>query len=136
MAIERRVVVDTNTYVSRLLVPGSVPARAVDRAIIEAVTLVSDATLEELADVLSRRKFDPYVSLEERKTFLRFLGGMAEVVPIARRFQVCRDPKDDKFIDVAVNGEADLIITGDADLLALAPFHGIAIVKPAEYLKR
>jgi putative PIN family toxin of toxin-antitoxin system len=136
MATEPRIVIDTNTYVSRLLAPGSVPARAVDRAMSEALTLVSEATMEELADVLSRRKFDPYVSLEERKTFLRFLGGMVEVVPITRRFRACRDPKDDKFLDVAVNGEATTIITGDADLLALDPFQGVTIVKPAQYMQR
>jgi putative PIN family toxin of toxin-antitoxin system len=96
---------------------------------------LSDATLEELASVLSRHKFDPYVSLEERKTFLRLLGGAAKIVPIHRHFQACRDPKDDKFLDLAVNGAANTIISGDKDLLSLHPFHGIPILKAADYLK-
>ena len=48
----------------------------------------------------------------------------------------CRDPKDDKFLELALNGRADLIITGDADLLVLNPWRGIEIVTPREYLTR
>ena len=48
----------------------------------------------------------------------------------------CRDPKDDKFLEVALNGKADLILTADADLLALIPWQGIAILSPARYVKR
>ena len=136
MTTDLRIVIDTNTYVSRLLAPGSVPAQAVDQAFNDATVLLSDATLEELADVLSRRKFDAYVSREERKTFLRLVGSAAKIVPIHRHFHACRDPKDDKFLDLAVNSEASVIITGDKDLLALNPFHGVAIVTPAAYLKR
>jgi putative PIN family toxin of toxin-antitoxin system len=136
MATDLRIVVDTNTYISRLLAPGSVPAQAVDRAFNAATVLLSDATLEELADVLGRRKFDPYITIEERRTFLRLLGSAAKIIPIHRNFHVCRDPKDDKFLDLAVNGEADLIVTGDKDLLALDPFHATAILTPAAFLAR
>jgi len=48
----------------------------------------------------------------------------------------CRDPKDDKFLELALNGRADAIITGDADLLALHPWREVAIVSPADYLRR
>ncbi|GAB2177581.1 putative toxin-antitoxin system toxin component, PIN family [Dongia sp. agr-C8] len=136
MTTELRIVIDTNTYVSRLLDPGSVPAQAVDRAFNDGTVLLSDATLEELADVLDRPKFDAYLSLEERRTFIRLVGSAAKIIPIHRHFQVCRDAKDDKFLDLAVNGEASVIITGDQDLLALDPFHGVAIITPAAYLKR
>ncbi len=135
MTTDLRIVIDTNTYISRLLAPGSVPAQAVDRAFNDATILLSDETLEELAGVLSRRKFDTYVSLDERKTFLRLVGSAAKIVPIHRHFHVCRDAKDDKFLDLAVNGEAGVIITGDKDLLALNPFHEVAIVTPAVYLR-
>ncbi len=47
----------------------------------------------------------------------------------------CRDPKDDKFLEVALSGKADLILTGDADLLTLNPWRGIAVLTPAEYLR-
>ncbi|MES1944130.1 nucleic acid-binding protein [Salinisphaera sp. PC39] len=95
--------------------------------------LVSEATMAELAEVLSRRKFDSYVTVAERKQFLRLLSRVAEYVPIVRQVRECRDPRDDKFLEVAVNGDANWIVTGDRDLLALDPFENIRIVTPADY---
>jgi predicted nucleic acid-binding protein len=48
---------------------------------------------------------------------------------------MCRDPHDDKFLEVAVNGHADLIVSGDGDLLALNPFRNISIVTPAMFVQ-
>lgn len=131
----RRIVVDTNTLISRLLLPRSIPAQAVRRAVDEGRLLVSEATMGEFSDVIARAKFDPYVSIEERQQFLRLLGRIAELVPILHRVQVCRDPKDDKFLEVAVNGEADMIVTGDRDLLDLGSFQRIPIITPAAYVR-
>jgi uncharacterized protein len=134
MKARARLVVDTNALVSRLLLPDSVSARAVRKAVDEGRLLVSGGTMEELARVLGRAKFDPYVSIEDRQEFIRRLGRIAEMVPIVQTVRACRDPGDDKFLEVAVNGRADLIITGDRDLLVLNPFMGIAILSPAAYL--
>jgi putative PIN family toxin of toxin-antitoxin system len=136
MTAQERVVVDTNALIGRLLLPASVPARAVHRAIAEGQLLASDATIMELAEILARPKFDPYVTIAERQEFLRLFGRIAERVPIVHLVRACRDPKDDKFLELAVNGEAQLIITGDADLLVLHPFRGIDIVTPAGYVAR
>ncbi|MFZ0771717.1 MAG: putative toxin-antitoxin system toxin component, PIN family [Candidatus Sulfotelmatobacter sp.] len=133
MRTRQRVVVDTNVLVSRLLAAESIPGLAVREARRRGRLLVSDATMYELAEVLSREKFDRYVSLEQRKQFLRQLGRIAELVPIIQVIRECRDPKDDKFLEVALNGRADVIITGDVDLLALHPWRGIAIVSPRNY---
>ena len=57
-----------------------------------------------------------------------------EAVNPRRQWTVCRDPKDDKFLDVAVAGHADALVSGDEDLLVLHPFQGIPIVQPAEFL--
>jgi predicted nucleic acid-binding protein len=48
----------------------------------------------------------------------------------------CLDPKDDNLLEVALNGRADVIITGDADLQALHPCRGVAILSPRDYLKQ
>ena len=98
--------------------------------------LVSAATMDELAAVLGRAKFDPYLSVADRQEFIRLLGRIAEMVPIVRVVRACRDPRDDKFLEVAVNGRADLVVTGDRDLLELDPFMGVAILSPAGYLDR
>ena len=79
-----RVVVDTNVLVSRLILPRSVPAQAVRKAEMEARLLISEATLFELADVLSRPKLNRYVSREDRKGFLRRLGNIGEFIPVVQ----------------------------------------------------
>jgi uncharacterized protein len=135
MRARGRIVVDTNALVSRLLLPTSVPGQAVRKAVDNGILLVSEATMNELADVLARPKFDRYITLEDRQQFLRLLGRLAELVPIVYPVHACRDPRDDKFLEVALNGKSELILTGDADLLALHPWHGIVILSPADYLK-
>jgi putative PIN family toxin of toxin-antitoxin system len=134
MEIERRIVFDTNAFVSYALKADSVPGKAVRKALREASVLASQPTLDELAEVLSRRKFDAYVSRAQRISFVRLIASAVELVPIAGLIRACRDPKDDKFLEVAVNGRADFIVTGDKDLLTLNPFHGVAIITAARYL--
>ena len=134
MTSRQRTVVDSNALVSRLLFPGSVPGQAVRKAVDVGQLLVSEAALTELADVLSGRKFDPYITIQDRQDFFRLLGRIAEVVPITYTVHACRDPDDNRILEVAVNRSADLIVTGDKDLLVLGPFHGIPIITPADYL--
>ena len=134
MAERPCLVVDTNVMISRLLRPPSVPGQAMRRAVDEGTLLVSEATMGELADVLARPKFDPYVSVAERQQFLLLLGRIVEMLPILHRIRACRDPKGDKFLEVAVNGEADRVISGDRDLVDLHPFKGISILTPAALL--
>lgn len=136
MKTDQRLVVETNLWVSRLLMPNGTAARAVDHALAWGVPLMSEATLAELADVLARPKFDRYVSRDDRQGFLQRLGGVVRIVTVTQAIRACRDPKDDKFLDVAVSGDASLIVTGDQDLLVLHPFHGIDILAPADFLQR
>jgi putative PIN family toxin of toxin-antitoxin system len=127
-------VVDTDLLVSRLLVPRGVAARAVDHALARGILLVSEETLGELAEVLGRSRFDPYASREDRRQFVELLGGVARLVSVTRRLRACRDPRNDRFLDVALNGGAAAIVTGDHDLPDLDPFHGLRIVAPAVFL--
>lgn len=134
---ETRLVLDTNTLISRMLVPGGTAARAVDKAVTAGVLLASEETLTELADVLARPRFDRYVSLDDRRQFLTLLGGIVRVIPIQHRIHACRDPKDDRLLHVALNGEAQFLIAGDQDLLVFASSfrlsHGVHILSPADY---
>lgn len=134
MCPECHLVIDTNLWISRLLLPRSVSAQAVDRAIQWGRPLMSDETLAELADVLARPKFDRYVSREDHQQFLLKLGGIVKLVPVIQRVRVSRDPEDDKFLDLALAGQARYLLTGDQDLLVLNPFHGIRIMTPAAWL--
>lgn len=128
-----RIVIDNNVLISRLLLPGAV-AQAVRKAVDTGLLLISEATSNELADVLARPKFDRYISLHDRQQFLRLLSKIAEFVPVIHSMCACRDPKDDKFLDLACSGAANLIVSGDQDLLDLHPFQNIPILGPADYL--
>ena len=101
----------------------------------EGRLLASDETLAEFHSVLLRDKFDREVDRVLREELLQEYERLCTLVQIPVPIRACRDPKDDKFLEVAVHGRADAIITGNDDLLALNPFHGIAILAPADYLK-
>lgn len=130
-----RVVIDTNALVSRLLLDNSIPGRAVDKALTQADVVVSESTMEELADVLARDKWDRYVSIDDRQEFLGRLLQIATMVPVLTEVTDCRDPKDNQFLALALDAKADCIVSGDRDLLLLNPWRGIKIVTPADYLE-
>ncbi len=136
MAAGERVIADTNVLVSRFILPQSISAQAIRRVELDSILLFSDATMMELADVMARSRFDRYVSRENRERFVLELCSIVDFVPIIQTVLEYRNPDDDKILEVALNGRADLIITGDEDLLAMNPWREIAIVKPAQYLKQ
>lgn len=129
-----RIVVDTNTLVSAAIKLRSTPAESVRKALREGVVLNSEATWQELHEVLLRPKFERYRPHHVRQEFLRRLYQALKQVDTVTELHACRDPRDDKFLELAVSGHADIIITGDADLLTLHPFRGIAILTPVAYL--
>jgi putative PIN family toxin of toxin-antitoxin system len=125
---------DTNSVVSALLLKQSVSRRAFDRARSLGVLLVSLETISELSEVLSRDRFNKYVTEQERQRFLAAFVREAELIEPSVTIHECRDPSDDKFLELAVSGSADLIISGDRDLLTLSPFRDITILSPGEFL--
>ena len=129
-----RVVLDTNVLVSAVLFLQSRPWQVFDYITRQGVVLLSTATLSELEDVLLRSRFDRYLQLERRQQFLDSLIRSANPVEISQSITACRDPKDDKFLELAVNGRATHIVSGDNDLLVLHPFRGIPILTPLSFL--
>jgi putative PIN family toxin of toxin-antitoxin system len=134
MTGKARYVFDTNVTISAALFEQSPPGRALHAALSRGELLVSRASLAELAEVLGRKKFDRYLTREEREEFLVKLVREAVVVDITEEVRACRDAKDDKFLELAVCGGACCVVTGDVDLLALHPFRGIAILSAAQFL--
>jgi putative PIN family toxin of toxin-antitoxin system len=133
MSGEERLVVDTNVLVSGLFFPNSIPAQALSKAQ-NGIVLASETTLLEFLEVISRSRFDRLIEREIRQRLAAEYVNATVKVSIPFAIRACRDPRDDKFLEVAVHGRAAAIITGDADLLAFNPFHGIAILTPADYL--
>ena len=130
-----RLVFDTNVIISAMLFEGSKPSKAFNSGIKHGVILFSSSTFAELEEILSRNKFNQYISHEERKQFLTSFILNLTPVEINETISECRDPKDNKFLELAVCGKADFIISGDEDLLVLNPFRNIQIITPDTFLK-
>jgi uncharacterized protein len=129
-----RTVLDTSVIVSALLLPRSVPRQALDLAFTRGVVLVSDATFTELDTVLRRSRFDRYIEPQERLQFLAKFMQDSMVIEVSETVTDCRDPKDNKFLELAVSGNATCIISGDQDLLSLHPFRGVPILTPQMFV--
>jgi len=125
----------TAIIVSALLSENGKPAQAFRYALTHGEVLLSRDSLKELNEVLGRKKFDRFIKSERRGEFLKTLVKLAVLVEIIENISECRDPKDDKFLELALNGKAQYIISGDADLLVLHPFRNVSIVKAEEFLK-
>lgn len=131
-----RIVIDTNVLVSRLLLAQSVPALAVDRALKHMEIVVSEATIGELADVLARDKWNRYVTIEDRQEFIRRLLQICTLVTVLSEIDDCPEAGDNRFLALALDAGASVIITGDRDLLDLRPWRDIRILTPAEFLEQ
>jgi uncharacterized protein len=130
-----RCVFDTSVLVSALLLNKSKPRLALDFALRKGEILLSFSALAELYDVVSRKQFRRYIQEEDIRRFLAALTREAQWVDINVQIVACRDPKDDKFLELAVCGQAEYIVTGDADLIVLHPFRGIQILTPSAFLE-
>jgi putative PIN family toxin of toxin-antitoxin system len=127
-------VFDTNTLISAFLSKHSKPTLAYDKARRAGKLLVSLGTYNEFCDVFIRSRFDKYISLETRLEILNEFKEIAIFTKIVETIKDCRDPKDNKFPELAVAANASCIITGDADLLILHPFRGIPILNAVDFL--
>ncbi len=128
-----RLVFDTNIFVSAALKRHSVPWMAIDIATRHGILLKSSATEAQLFEVIARPRLAPAIPYAAVARFNQLFAS-AELVTITERIVACRDPTDDKFLELAVNGKADMVVSGDADLLVMHPFQGIPIVIAAAFV--
>ncbi|WP_340097122.1 putative toxin-antitoxin system toxin component, PIN family [Nostoc punctiforme] len=134
MTNNRRFVFDTNVLVSAFLFSQSKPRQALDQATVIGVIILSNSVLSELKEVLYRPKFDRYLTKERRQEFLENLTESAQFIDVTEQINECRDPKDNKYLELALSGQAECIVTGDDDLLVLNPWRGIEILTVQEFL--
>lgn len=83
---------------------------------------------------MHRKQFRRYIDEEDARNFVAALARESELIDVDVQIKTCRDPKDDKFLEVAVSGRATHLITGDTDLLVLDPFQGVRILSPQGFL--
>jgi putative PIN family toxin of toxin-antitoxin system len=132
-----RLVIDSNVWIAALLAPKGTARRVINAVLERELTvLMSEATFTELVERLQRPKFDRYRDSQAWDLF------PSELVELASWHEdsesatgVCRDVDDDKFLSLAVTGEADVLITGDGDLLELGSYSGIPVMPPAQFLQ-
>jgi len=124
---------DTNIWISYALFPESGLSQVIGRAIENLPYAMSNDTFSELADVLLRPKFDPYVSVETRQAVLQKIASAARWVSPTESIHDCRDSKDNKFLELVATCQAEFLITGDDDLLILNPFRKTRILTPAQF---
>lgn len=96
--------------------------------------LFSESTFKELKSTLLKPKFAEFVEFPTISNFIINLFRIGEFIEPTEKITLCRDPKDDKSLELAVAANADCIVTGDKDLLVLNPFRGIKIISPGDFL--
>jgi uncharacterized protein len=134
-----RVVVDTGVLVSALILPRGAIGEILRALRDGRFTIVySTDIIVEIIEVLGRPKIRSKYNLqtEDVTALINLIRLRGELVIPKRVVTACRDPKDNKFLEAALAGEASVITTGDDDLLVLHPFEGIEILRPAEFLAR
>lgn len=127
-------VFDTNVLISAFLNLNSIPSKAFRLAKISGKIILSTATLEEFIEVLYRPKFNNFLSEIRKKQILNIIKTELEIVVATESINDCRDPRDNKFLEIAVSSNASCLITGDNDLLILHPYRNIPIVRPTDFI--
>lgn len=131
---ENLLVLDANVFVSAIISSSSKARQAFDRAVDTGTILMSDPVFSEISEVLLRPKFDRYIDRAKRQNFIEDLLEIVNFVEITQQISECRDPKDNKYLELAVCGGAKLIVSGDNDLLVLNPFREITILNIQAFL--
>lgn len=129
-----RVAVDANVWISALL-HGRGTRPILDAFIVHRFRLItSDTLIEELSGIISRPEWQAALSAAECRELLALMREAGTVVTPRERIAACRDPDDNALLECAV-GHADVLVSGDNDLLILHPFRGLRILKPADFLQ-
>jgi putative PIN family toxin of toxin-antitoxin system len=133
---DRYFVIDTNIVISIAVFSSLTPALSLKKVLYSGSLAFSEPVLQEYAETLSNHKFDKYLPLEKRLLFLEKLIAEGDIIPITKRIKICRDPKDDKYLELAAASNASCIITGNKDLLILHPFQNISILSPVDFINQ
>lgn len=129
-------VFDTNAQISAYILAGSKNRKAYNKAFDKGVLVYSSTTFDEFAETFVRSKFEKYLTLERRFAAIKEFSEKAFLINVEISISVGRDPKDNKFLELAVAANASCIVTGDKDLLILHPFRNISILNAVDFLDR
>jgi uncharacterized protein len=133
--VKPRIILDTNTFVSGIIFKGDVLRRIVELAMSDYDVVFSSETWDELAIVFQREKFEQNLPLGTRLGVLADLASRVTVIHPTSIVTDCRDPRDNKFLALALDANVGTIISGDDDLRVLDPWRGIRIVTSEEFAR-
>jgi putative PIN family toxin of toxin-antitoxin system len=130
-----RIVIDTNLWISFLITKDN---KKLDGKIKsgEIKILFSSESMEEFLAVADRPKFKKYFDKEDIEQLIDLFDVYGEIVDVKSNIEICRDAKDNFLLSLSKDGKANLLITGDNDLLELKKFGKTKILKISDYLKR
>ncbi len=134
MSFARRVILDTGILVSAAIRPDSIPALALEKALLGFDVCVSRETLTELESVLGRSRFDRYAPKAQRDAFIAGFREQVAMIDVSIIVTDCPDPKDNMFLALAETAIAELIISRDPHLTSMHPWREIPILTPAAFL--
>lgn len=134
--MKKKLIFDTNALISAVIDAKSGAARAFETAKRKHNLFISKETIAELKNVIERRKFDRYFignDINRRADFLNDYQKSAQLVEVTETATECRDKDDNKFLSLALSVGADIIVSGDNDLLVLNPYRNIKIITIRQY---
>lgn len=127
--LEKRlnIILDTNILVSFLI---SKQFQRFDKLLFSSdIQLIfSQELLEELFEVIHRPKFKNYFKSRDISMVFKLLGHFGRIVPVESEVSICRDPKDNFLLALAIDSDADFLVTGDQDLLSLKTIENTVII--------
>ena len=132
--IKPTIIYDTNALISALMYPASVSAQALIVGVKHFQLAASNDTWAELEAVSSRKKFTKYRLAQDRLLFLAQLAAMTNFYDVISNVTDCVDAADNKFLELAIDANARVIVSGDHHLRSMHPFQGISIISPSEFL--
>ena len=129
-----KIILDTNIWISFLITKDF---KKLDSLINKGNIrlLYSNELLEEFISVAQRPKFNKYFTKEDIESLLNIFDSYGKIIKIKSDVKECRDIKDNFLLNLAVNGKANYLITGDNDLLTMQIIHKTKIVSISEFLK-
>ena len=128
-------VIDTNNLISASLIPTSTSRKALEKTMTLGKIAIAPNTLDELLDVIFRKKLDKYFSdNNERLVIVNILEANAVFFSPEISIDECKDKKDNKFLELAIAAQASCIITGDNDLLVVHSFRNIPILNAFDFI--
>jgi putative PIN family toxin of toxin-antitoxin system len=129
----RRIILDTNLWISYLITKDYT---SLDEIIFSKkyILVFSQELLDEFMEVAKRPKFRRFFSSTDIEDLLTTISEYADFVNVQSKIQICRDPKDNFLLSLAIDGNVDYLITGDKDLLDLNKFGKTIIISISEFL--